>query len=263
MLNAKWTIALWVILIILFVAFYQVFSGPHAVTPPQQPQAPSPWVSSFTRMLPIVFLGLFGFFYFYLVRKQAVAQEGARLLAQGRYLQALEQFEAYRKAQPRAAAAAYNCGLTRLRLWKLESALLDLEAARRLGGLGQPLLKTLLHEQLALALALVGRTSEAHQLLRELSGSGEAADVALASAILHARKGDWAAARTKLATLEVKRMWGTTGALARTLDALCIEQLTQERRYVDRIALFGEASPDELRKHWPEFVAFVNRAPAW
>jgi tetratricopeptide (TPR) repeat protein len=265
MLNARWTIALWVILIILFVAFYQIFSGPHegAPVPPPDPREPSPWVSIFTRTLPVVFLVLFGFFYFFALRRQSPLHEGSRLLTQGRYLQALEQFEMFRKVQPRVATAAYNCGISRLLLWKLESAISDLEAAQRLGGLGQPHLKILLSEQLTLAFALVGRTSEAHHMLRQLSDSSESAHVALASAVLLARNGDWAAARTKLATLEVKRMWGTTGALARALDALCIEQLTEERRYIDRVALFGEASPDELRKHWPEFVAFVERAPAW
>jgi hypothetical protein len=58
-------------------------------------------------------------------------------------------------------------------------------------------------------------------------------------------------------------MAGTIGALARTIDALCIEQLTQERRHVDRVVLFGEAAPDELKRHWPELIAFVERAPAW
>jgi tetratricopeptide (TPR) repeat protein len=213
--------------------------------------------------LPVVFLVLFGFFYFFALRRQGPLHEGARLLTQGRYLQALEQFETFRKAQPRVAAAAYNCGISRMSLWKLESALVDLETAQRLGGLAQPHLKVLLSEQLALALALVGRTTEAHHQLRQISDPSDAAHVALASAILLVRTGDWATARTKLGTLEVKRMWGTTGALARTLDAFCIEQLSQERRYVDRVALFGEASPDELRKYWPEFVAFVERAPAW
>ena len=44
---------------------------------------------------------------------------------------------------------------------------------------------------------------------------------------------------------------------------MCIEKLTGELRHVDRIALFGETGPEELRKAWPELIAFVERAPAW
>jgi hypothetical protein len=267
MLNARWTIALWVILIILFVAFYQIFSVPNgaAPAPVPQPREPSQWLTIFTRLLPVVFLVLFAGFFFFARNRQSPLQEGVRLLGHGRYLQALEQFELFRKAQPRQPVGAYNAGVTRLLLWKPEAALLDLQAAQQLGGGAVPELKVLLPEQLALALSLLGRADEARKLLSEMpkEGPGEAACPALASAILLARAGEWLAARTKLATLEVRRMSGTTGALARTLEALCIEQLTQERRHVDRVALFGEAAPDELRKHWPEFIAFVERAPAW
>ena len=70
-------------------------------------------------------------------------------------------------------------------------------------------------------------------------------------------------ARAKLSTFEVKQTSGTIGTFARTLDAFCIERLTGELRHIDRIALFGETGPEGLRKAWPEFIAFVERAPAW
>ena len=95
------------------------------------------------------------------------------------------------------------------------------------------------------------------------AGRGDPGRVGLAEAILLIRAGDAMGARAKLGRFEVKHMAGTIGALARTLDALCIERLTGELRHVDRVALFGESGPDELRKAWPELIAFVERAPAW
>ena len=119
-------------------------------------------------------------------------------------------------------------------------------------------------EQVALANALVGRLGAARTALAEIPGDkGDPGRVGLAAAIISAREGQWANARSKLGSYEVKQMSGTVGALSRALDAWCIEQLTREARHIDRVALFGEASPDELKKHWPEFIAFVERAPAW
>jgi hypothetical protein len=46
------------------------------------------------------------------------------------------------------------------------------------------------------------------------------------------------------------------------LLAWSVERLTSERRRVEPLAVFGEASPDKLQAAWPEFVAFLLAAPA-
>lgn len=257
-------IGLWVILIVLFVAFYQIFSGPPGATPTPRQQEN---VSTFAQMgtwLPIVMLVAFGLFFVFFARRNSPLNDGVKLLGQGRYVQALEVFESFRKAFSNQPAGAYNCGVARLHLWKLESALLDFEAAKKISAGNAAILGVLLPEQVALANALVGRLGAARTALAEIPGDkGDPGRVGLAAAIISAREGQWANARSKLGSYEVKQMSGTVGALSRALDAWCIEQLTREARHIDRVALFGEASPDELKKHWPEFIAFVERAPAW
>lgn len=259
------TIALWVVLIILFVAFYRVFSkppDPDAVPVPRS--ADSGWVSFFPRVVPVAFLGLFFAFYWLARRRYDSTIEALRLFRQGRYVQALAIYEKYRKAQPKQPLAALNCGAARLFLWKLEQALLDLEEAQRLLGSQEWELRGMLLENLALTQALLGRAGEARLTLTEIpEGKADPARVGLTEAILLARTGDAAGARAKLSSFEVKQLGGSIGAMSRAVDGFCLETLTGQRRHLDRVALFGETGPDELRKAWPELVAYVERAPAW
>lgn len=260
------TLLLWVALIIGFVAFYNIFANDPSRPPaPRDPDAPSVWTSILTTWLPVVFLFLFFIFFMRRMRNQhAPTHDGVRLLYQGRYVQALQKFEEYRRAQPQQPAGPFNTGSTKMQLWKLESALLDLQASEKLANGKVPTMAAMIPEHLALTLALLGREGEARlQLAAIPAGQGDPGRVALVEGILLARRGDAAGARAKLNTFEVKQMAGTVGGLARALDAFCIEQLNGELRHVDRIALFGETGPDELRRAWPEFIAFVERAPAW
>ena len=259
------TVALWVVLIILFVAFYQVFSQPPPAGGVHEPVPTPQWSTIFANWLPIVFLFLF--FIFFMRRLQsrhAPTHEGVKLLGQGRYVQALEIFEKYRRAQPNEPAGAFNSASTKLQLWKLDAALVDLEAARKMAKGKVAALAALLPEHLALVQALLGRLGDARQSVQDIpADQADPGRVRLAEAIILVRSGDAAGARAKLSSFEVKQMSGTMGALARTLDAMCIERLTGELRHVDRIALFGETGPEELRKAWPELINFVERAPAW
>jgi tetratricopeptide (TPR) repeat protein len=260
--SAK-TILLWLVLIVMFVAFYRVFSVPPDGSAVTRTKPPTDWGAVAAQWVPIiVLLGVVFAFLTYRQRKHAPTYQGVRLLGQGRYVQALEVFEKYRKSQPSQPAAAFNMGSTRLMLWKLEAALLDFQAAKKLGTPGD--LATLLPEHLALTHALLGHLGEAKAAIDALpAGKGDAGRLRLAEAIILARSGDAAGARAKLATFEVKQLAGTLGAFARTLDAFCIERLTGELRHLDRIALFGETGPEELRRAWPELITFVERAPAW
>lgn len=259
------TIGLWVILIVLFVAFHKIFSRPPGddfVETPREPD--SGGASMFLKGLPVLFLGLFAFFYWLARRRHDSTLEGLRLFRQGRYVQALAIYEKYRKAQPQQPLAALNTGAARLYLWKLEQAAVDLQEAQRLLGTREWELRGMLFENLALAQALLGRSADARLTLSNLpEARADPTRVGLVEAILLARTGDAAGAHAKLGTFGVKQLGGSIGAMSRAVDGLCIETLTGQRRHIDRVALFGETGPEELRKAWPELVAYVERAPAW
>lgn len=197
-------------------------------------------------------------------RRAGTVDEGARLLERGRYAQALAQFEVQRQTDPGRAATLYNVGVCRLLLWQVEQALADLTSASTHAGATDPLLAPLLAEMIALACALLGRRDEASAYLQSVApGTLTEARQALVLGISAARSGDFSSARAYLGSFEARQMGGVLGALARAVDALCIERVSGELRHVDRVALFGEAGPEGLRVAWPELVAFVERAPAW
>ncbi|MBL8936170.1 MAG: hypothetical protein JNM69_16565 [Archangium sp.] len=256
------TVVIWVVLVVLFVAFSKFLAA--------QPQAQASqtdesfWLPMLSQFIPI--LVLFLVFVVFLRRAQTknlLATQGVALMSQGRYAEALEKFEQYRGANPKEAPGAFNLGVAKLCLWKLEGAADDLKAAEQLGGHKVASLVTLLPEHLALTLALLSDQAGARRSLAALpAGKGDAGRVALAEAILLARAGSWSEARRRLGSYESKQLAGSIGALSRAVDAMCVESLTGELRHVDRIALFGETGPQELRKAWPELVAFVERAPA-
>lgn len=258
------TIVLWLVLVAAFFGFYRFFAAHPPAEPMPETDDATLWRGIATQFLPLIVL----FTIFVVVmrrsrKKNALANEGVGLMSQGRYAEALEKFEQYRRANPKEAAGAFNAGVAKLSLWKLESAAEDLKAAEQLGGHKLATLVTLLPEHLALTLALLSDEPGARRSLAALpAGKGDAGRIALAEAILLARSGNSSEARRLLGSFEAKQLGGSVGALARTVDAMCVESLTGELRHVDRIALFGETGPQELRKAWPEIVAFVERAPA-
>lgn len=82
----------------------------------------------------------------------------------------------------------------------------------------------------------------------------------LTRAVEAIRLGDFAAAETLLASSAVFRFsGGAPRQLADALAAWCALELHGERRYLNRVALFGEGGPDELAQCWPEFVAALDR----
>lgn len=256
------TLILWVFLIFVTVALYKVFATP------QEPAAASTdrdsfWGSVLSQFLPITVL----FVLFVAVtgwrRARNQGSDGVALLSQGRYAEALQSFEATRRKYPRQAAAAFNTGVAKLCLWKLEAAREDLKQAATLEGAQTPALATVLHEHLAMTLALLGDGAGARSALAAVpQAQADAARVALTEGVLLLRDGRPSEARQRFGSFAVRQLGGSTGALARAADAMCVELMSGERRHVDRIALYGETGPQELGKAWPELVAFVDRAPA-
>lgn len=263
MSRATRTIVIWVVLIILFVGLFKFLQA----NPPAEPRPQADegfWGSMLSQFLPVfVAFVFFAVFFGRFQKKVALANEGVRLMSQGRYAEALEKFERYRQAHPKEAPGAFNAGVAKLCLWKLERAAEDLKAAEQLGGQKLSTLATSLPEHLALTLALLADETGARRSLALIpAGKGDAGRIALGEAILFARSGNPTEARRRLGSFESKQLGGSIGALARAIDAMCVDALTGELRHVDRIALFGETGPQELRKAWPELVAFVERAPA-
>ncbi|MFZ5441700.1 MAG: hypothetical protein ACOZQL_16985 [Myxococcota bacterium] len=255
------SILLWLVLIIVFVAIYATMSG--------RPREPLPacetrWSSvALNWSVPsALFLGLFGWLRWQ-QRRFIPAHEGVRLMGEGRHVQALEVFERARATHPDEPANVFNCAAVELVLWKLDAAMKDFARAKVLNGAGQGQVAVLWAEHFALACALVGRVDEGLATVANAPRGAAPSRLMLAEGALLVRSGRWAEARARLNSLEVKQLGGSFGALARALDALCVEQLSGELRHVDRVGLFGEAATDEARRHWPELLAFVERAPAW
>ncbi len=253
------SLGLWVLLIVLFVAFYNLYSTP-AATQQGQTHSSQGWVT--WAVLGAVVLAIV-LYVRHAQKKVARTHEGVRFLREGRYAQALEVFESVRLTNKKDPTLLYNCAVTRLHLWQLENARRDFEAVKAMKG-EKAAIVTLLPEHLALAYVLSGRLGEATRELATVpADKGEPGRLTLVTALVLLRSGEAAGARAKLASFEVKQLGGAMGTLARTAEAFCIEHLSGEKRHVDRIALFGETGPEGLRKGWPELIDFVERAPAW
>ncbi|HYO58489.1 hypothetical protein [Archangium sp.] len=244
-------IALWVVLIVLFIAFYNFFN----------PSGPMPgWASWF----PIIVIGVIVAFS---VRSGKRVQkgmqlnlEGNALMTRGRIAAALEKFEAARpllKNQGQGVIS-FNVGLCQLVLWQLDAAereLLDAQAHKQLSTEVRPLLPA----RLALVAALRGKVGEAEQRLAEARTVEEDDDsvTVLAEGALACRRGDWARARMLLEGPATHVLGGPLRGLRDALLAWSVERTTGERRFVDPVTVFGEASTDKLRESWPELVSFL------
>lgn len=259
MSQARKTLLLWLALVAMFVAIYALMSPTGERPGSGAGRSPRVWLYV---AIPVVVVGLVLW-----VRranaKNAALREGIELLAKGRSAEALQKFEGWRKSMPGQPAGPYNVGVARLTLWQLEEARREFEAGLALNQKKDAGLAALAPEHLALTDALLGRLASSRTWLTQVpTGKGDLGRVALTEAILHFREGNPAAAEAKLAVYEVKQLSGTLGAFARALRAFCAEALVGELRHVDKVGLFAESGPERLKAAWPEFIAFVERAPA-
>jgi tetratricopeptide (TPR) repeat protein len=258
------TLLLWVVLIVVLVALYRYYAALGPKDGPPLPACETPTSTVLiTWSFPLVLVVAVVLWFRHWSRKYHRMDEGVSLLNEGRTLEALERFQQKRLQNPADPVLAYNIAVAQLQLWRLEETLEELETAKQKKGPGEGVVAARRPSLEALVCALLGRLPQARAAL-ELAKAKETVGLdQITRAIIAAREEDWAQARMHLASLEAKQVGGNIGYLARTLDALCVEKMTGELRHVDRVGLFAEASPDELRRHWPELVAFVERAPAW
>jgi hypothetical protein len=193
-------------------------------------------------------------------RSARLNEEGLGLLAQGHVFAALEKFTAARSLAKSPVIPTFNIGLCRLYLWQLDEAERELATLHAREDL-LPQFRGVLLPRFALVAALDGRFRDALVRLDEVKAlqSGAAEEALLAEAVLACRNKDWARAR-ELLEREALRSLQDTLPLRGLRDALLawsVEQLTGERRRVEALAVFKEASPDKLQAAWPELADFL------
>jgi hypothetical protein len=246
------TLALWVVLVAIFVGVYTSLNGGGIRSSLGDF---GPWLGVAPLFVGLVFWGR---------RQQRINQlnaEGAELLHRGRASEALAKFEEYRR-KSKTAVGPFNIAIARLSLWQLDEAARELGIAKK-NAARVPAVKHGIPVLLGVIHAIRGDAAAANEALGAIDAKlKDTGQVLLAQAALACRAGDFAKARELLGRHEVKQLGGFNGALAATLHAWSVEQMQNELRHVDRIALFGETGPERLKAAWPELAAFVERAPA-
>jgi hypothetical protein len=247
-------VAIWLALIVVFVAFFLYFQRSRTET-----DSALDWV-------PVVFIGLFvPIFVFVFLRARrgvGLVNEGVALLSQGRPLAALERFEQARPRLSRNPIVPFNIAAANLALWRTAAAEREYAGMNKLYWIG-PGLKPMAESARFLIAALEGRRDDATRWLEGLRGtaSESSATVLLGQSVLAARDGRWQDVQTLLDRYEVKALGGTLRGLSDALLAWADAQGgSPSRRPFDRVALFGEAGSDALAPVWPELVAFVRTA---
>jgi hypothetical protein len=196
-------------------------------------------------------------------RKSArLNDEGIALLAQGRVFAALEAFTAARSLAKSPVVATFNIGLCRLCLWQLDEAERELATLHARKDL-TPQFRGMMLQRFALVAALAGRSQDAVARLDEARAltRDTLVEAPLAEAVLACRDQDWARARALLEREEMLTLVATLRGLRDALLAWSVARLTGERRGVEPLAVFHEASPDKLQAAWPEFAAFLLASP--
>ena len=185
--------------------------------------------------------------------------EGSVLMSRGRIAAALEKFEAARPLlKKQRFVLDFNVGLCHLYLWRLHEAERELMSAQGAKELPEDIRK-LLPPRLALVSALQGEEGEARERLEESRRVDSEVEplTVLAEGAMACRRGEWAEARRLLEGPGTHSLGGPLRGLRDALLAWSVEQTRGERRYVDPVTVFGEASIDSLREAWPELVDFL------
>ncbi len=246
------TIALWVLLIVLYVAFYAFF---------KQPGEPLPDLSGWIPVALLVGAAVvIGVVLGNRVQKGwRLNAEGSDLLSRGRIAAALEKFELARPLLKNQGQGVipFNVGVCHLGLWHLDAAERDFTTARDIKELPASIRKHI-PVRLALISALQGALGVAEKQLAEARAlDAEEPLLVVTQAVIACRREDWAQARVLLEGPATHVLGGPLRGLRDALLSWSVEQLSGERRYVDPITVFGEASTDKLRESWPALVNFL------
>ncbi|QRK10819.1 hypothetical protein JQX13_12540 [Archangium violaceum] len=245
-------IGLWVLLLVLFVAFYGFFRQPGTPLPDL-----SGWIPVFLVVVLAVVVGA-------IVGKRnqkgwQLNAEGNTLLSRGRIAAALEKFETARPLLKKEGQGVipFNVGVCHLHLWHLDAAERDFTTAQDTQELPAQV-RTHIPVRLALISALKGALGVAEERLAGARAQ-DAEDplIVLVNGVIACRREDWAQARALLEGPATHVLGGPMRGLRDALLSWSVERLTGERRYVDPVTVFGEASTDKLRESWPALVHFL------
>jgi tetratricopeptide (TPR) repeat protein len=249
-------VAMWVGLIALFVAFYGFFRQPGDPLPDL-----SRWIPTLLVLALAVIVGVV------IGRRNQkgwqLNAEGNTLLSRGHIAAALEKFEAARSLLKNQGHGIipFNTGVCHLELWQLDAAERDFTTAQGIKPLPVDVRKHI-PARLALISALQGALSVADKRLAEAKEESPGDPlIVLVQGVIACRREDWAQARALLEGPSTHVLGGPKRGLRDALLSWSVERLTGERRYVDPITVFGEASTDKLRECWPALAHFlVERA---
>jgi tetratricopeptide (TPR) repeat protein len=242
------------LILLMVLAFFVTFFGVRSGIAP----------GSMVWLIIPVFVVAFAFAFRRIRRANAASIEGIAFMNQGRFMEALTSFERGQKIAPRSHLFPFNRGVVLVSLWRIGEAdtAFAQAAAMKVANFGFNLERMVLPQR-AIVAALQGKLDDARTHITRAEGLAltRSAHLTIANAVIALREGDPAKARALLAGYEVKMLGGPMRGLADVLTAWCVEQLSGERRPVDKVALFGESGPEGLRLVWPEVIAFVERAP--
>jgi len=254
------TIGLWVVLIVLFTAFYQFFARAPGSAPPVEPGLSLTWMPM---MFVVFFVVFFGFFAIRGRGANKLGIEGNSLLSAGRAYQALEKFQQALKVAPKSTVLRHNIGLANLYLWRVKEASESLRtSATSSGRLGLQDIRPVSRPILALSEALLDRCDLARQTLNSLepATSANSPYALLAECVIACRGGNWAQAEAFANRPEVYHFGGFFRALCEALAAWAAQNLRGEKLKFNRVALYAEAGPDALRKIWPALADFAEQS---
>ena len=256
------TIALWLGLMIVFAAMYAMFTG-EASGQPSGSASPGAW-GWFVGLL-LVIGGFVAYARFQANRPWRKQYDAAmEAFAKGRFAEALDLWTQCLEKTPWKPTVRVNLGSARLNLWQLKLARQDLlEAVTLATGARQTNLPPIAWVQLAFLDALEGHAAASRESTAKAGApKGVILNLPqLTQAVLDVREGKLDQAQRSLRSSEMHQITGTLGELVRVLDAFCVFLASGQLRHVDKVALFQEAAPDELRRAWPELAAFLDRAP--
>jgi hypothetical protein len=278
------TLLLWALLVIMFVAIYELFTGPPSASAAHPSAASSPSFSWIVAIACAVACGGFCIAWVWMVvrlRRGAVLNgEGLRLLARGELDQAQALFEGmakkYHSVPTLRAMALHNVAWTLVRRGELHRGLHVLVGVAQGSALASfKLLKPSVAANLAAIYALLGELDAAAQWATEAEALRErSADprpllgsIALSRAIIDCRRGEHAEALRRLdhewGVLE-EAVTGETLRPLRLVRAFALSQTSGPRDggAVDSVlAPLREGRSDTLRylgTEWPELRGFMH-----
>lgn len=245
------TLILWLVVAVLFVAVTWLPGGLGGDTA--------------LRWAPLVVLAVFVlvFAVLFVKAKRGMGKnnEASMLLAEGRVLEALAHFEAAGKSL-RNPVPMVNIARCQLLLWRVHDAAATLSAfearmKRPINGFPQG--ERVGAQLSVLVYALLGKDADAR---RAMELAAETTTGRLASVVLAARAGDFAAAEKLLEqhVVVLDQLGGSLRAFAEVLAAYVASKTGGRAREVPILRMFRESSPDQLKAVWPELHAFLVRA---